>query len=172
MSYHVRSIIKSSGCALKADVEHFCEVGRGLFLVEIYMELVVDPADIFLPLQLGQAARDRERAQGNEHAGMASQNIIYFAAEMNECVVFAFQEHDALHAVGEDEGCSFTLHAVLALEVAKNVPKIDVEELGGFGDHEIVVVAIAEAKDVAGDAVCGGGDHEAPGATLERKGMR
>ena len=59
----------------------------------------------------------------------------------------------------EEHGTAFPQHAhprkMLSLEVAHHVAKVNVEELSVWPQHDVVIVAVSDAKDEHGDCVAG-----------------
>ena len=57
-------------------------------------------------------------------------------------------------------GHALALDAILGLEVAEEVAEVDVEQVARLGEHHVVVVPVADAHDVRGDAVPSEGETE------------
>ena len=153
MCQHVRRVVEASGRAGQTLVEHFNKVLCGLLVGAVHEEFFVNPRHILLALELGQVARNRQGTQRHEHAGVGSQDVVNLAAQMCKGLKLALHPHDTLHAVREHKRRALAFHAILGLEISQDVAEIDVEEMRSVGDHEVVVVSIAEAEDIRGHAV-------------------
>mmetsp|Transcript_25318 Transcript_25318/g.47561 ORF Transcript_25318/g.47561 Transcript_25318/m.47561 type:complete len:246 (-) Transcript_25318:2404-3141(-) len=61
--------------------------------------------------------------------------------------------HNVSHLRREDERSPLSLVPELALEIAEEVPKVDVEQVALFGYHDVVRVPVSDAQHVSGNAV-------------------
>ena len=71
----------------------------------------------------------------------------------------------------EEHGTALPQHAhprkMLSLEVAHHVAKVDVEELPVRPQHNVVVVAVSDAKDEHGDCVASAREHKVVQSLLQ-----
>lgn len=81
------------------------------------------------------------------------------AAEVNEVMELIRRliasVDDVGHVGGEYERRAVPLDITKLLSVPKELAKIDMEEVAGGLEHDVVIVAVADAKHIRGDAVPG-----------------
>ncbi len=62
---------------------------------------------------------------------------------------------DVDHVVREHEGRAVATEVTESLGVAEKLGEVNMEEMAGLLDHDVIVVAVANAQDVGGNAVAG-----------------
>ena len=94
-------------------------------------QLLAQPLNVLVRLELRNTATDHEREEHNQMVGMSADNVVSSAA-----VMLKFSEQWTLlpaqsscEESGEKEGCCFPVNPKLFLEVSEKVPKVNMEEL-------------------------------------------
>ena len=73
----------------------------------------------------------------------------------------AFTLGDDLHKImHENKLDALTLDAKLGLPIAKEMPKVNVEQLPSLFDHDVVVVAISNAKHIGRNGIANTRQHK------------
>lgn len=82
---------------------------------------------------------------------MSSDRVVGTAAQ-----IFELQEpwillssHDEGHFLGEHERSSFSLDTEFALEMAKEVTKIDVEQITSICQHDVIRVSVSNSQNIS-----------------------
>ncbi len=73
---------------------------------------------------------------------------------------------DDLKVVSQHERYPLSPNTKLHLEVAQEVPKVNMEQLSAVGDHDVVGVAVPYAEDISGHTVACTGETERLGCLL------
>mmetsp|Transcript_63005 Transcript_63005/g.136963 ORF Transcript_63005/g.136963 Transcript_63005/m.136963 type:complete len:212 (-) Transcript_63005:191-826(-) len=113
-------------------------------------------------LQIRQPSREHHSEEVDPHVAVSPNHIVSTAAILLETLVQ--RRSPPTHDVGEirceDKGCTLPLHAELALEVAEEVAEVDMEEVAVPGDHDVVVVSVANAENERGHSIAGAAEGE------------
>lgn len=89
--------------------------------------------------------------------GILSNDVESLAAEIDEGLelirrLFASVDHVS-HVGGQNDRSSIPFHVAKLLHVPEELAKIDVEQVPGRFQHDVVVVAVTDAQNVSGNAI-------------------
>ena len=153
------SVVELSGAAGESLVDFHFKVACGLICVVFHHKALAQPIDFFRPLQFRDARAKHELKQIDELVRVRPNDIeglTTYAHELIKIVRSLVSKY--VGKIGSQyKRCTLTLDAKLGLEVAKKVAKVDVKEMTILGEHDVVVMPIADPEHIGSNAVAGEG---------------
>ena len=155
MGQNVHGVVELGGARMERDGDPVGKVGGGALLRVADEHALAQPVDILGPLKLGNARREHELEEVDELVRVRTDDVVRPAAQVTEArvVVRALLSKHIRKVGREHEGGALTPDAKLGLEVAQKVAKVDVEEVACACEHDVVIMPVADAHDIRGNAV-------------------